>query len=333
LTRTGKSPKIPTVKAIVTGGTGFIGSHLIDRLLAQGSEVWALVRDPAKAAALEKKNVRLLRGDLFSIPPLPAAFDLVFHLAGCTRSLDAAHYYNVNQAGTASVLRALAAARTEFRLVLLSSLAAVGPSRDDHPVLESDPPHPVTAYGRSKWQGEQEALKYRDSFPVIILRPSAVYGPGDKDFLEYFRMIKKLFFPVVKVQREASVCYVKDLVEALWLCAWKDLPSGEIFNIASPDPCNWEQMGDAAVRAMKIRPRKLTISLGCLHAASVLSEIRSRVTGRISLFNRDKYRDLIQPGWVADTAKARDELSFEAGTTLDAGMEETIAWYRERGWL
>jgi nucleoside-diphosphate-sugar epimerase len=321
------------VKAIVTGGTGFIGSHLVDRLLAQGSEVWVLVRDPAKAAALERKNVRLLRGDLFSIPPLPAAFDLVFHLAGCTRSLDPADYYNVNQAGTASFCRALAAARKNFKLIVLSSLAAAGPSLDNRSVRESDPPHPVTAYGRSKWQGEQEALKYRDSFPMIILRPSAVYGPGDKDFLEYFRMIKKLFFPVVKVQREASICYVKDLVEALWLCARKDLPSGEVFNIASPEPCNWEQMGDAAVRAMKIRPRKVTISMGLLYAAAVLSEIRSRVTGRISPFNRDKYRDLTQPGWVADPAKARDELSFDARTTLETGMEETIAWYMERGWL
>ena len=317
----------------MTGGTGFIGSHLVDRLLAQGSEVWALVRDPAKAAALERKNVRLLRGDLFSIPPLPAAFDTVFHLAGCTRSLDAASYYNVNQAGTASLCCALAAAGKNFKLVVLSSLAAVGPSLDSHPVRESDVPHPVTAYGRSKRQGEQEALKYRASFPVIILRPSAVYGPGDKDFLEYFRMIKKLFFPVVKAQREASICYVKDLVEALWLCALKDLPSGEVFNIASPEPCTWEQMGDAAVRAMKIRPRKVAISMGLLYAAAVLSEIRSRVTGRISPFSRDKYRDLTQPGWVADPAKARDELSFDARTTLEAGMEETIAWYRERGWL
>ncbi len=317
----------------MTGGTGFIGSHLIDRLVAQGAEVWALVRDPAKAAALKSRNVRLLRGDLLSIPPLPAEFDLVFHLAGCTRSLDSGTYYNVNQEGTASLCRALLAARTRFRLILLSSLAAGGPALENQPIRESDPPHPVSDYGRSKRLGEQEALNFRDRFRVVIIRPSAIYGPGDRDFLEYFRMIKRCFFPVLRRQKKTSICYIKDLVEALWLCAVNDLPNGEIFNIAAPTPCNWEQVGDAAVRAMKIRPRKVNISLGSLYAASVLSELRSRFTGRVSLFSRDKYRDLIQPGWVADTTKARDTLSFVARTSLDAGMEETVAWYRERGWL
>ncbi|OGD19571.1 MAG: hypothetical protein A2W03_01215 [Candidatus Aminicenantes bacterium RBG_16_63_16] len=321
------------VKAIVTGGTGFIGGHLIDRLLAQGSEVWALVRDPAKAAAFERKNVRLLRGDLFSIPQLPAGFDLVFHLAGCTRSLESASYYNVNQAGTASLCRALAVVRADFRLIVLSSLAAAGPSLDNRPILESDPPHPVSSYGRSKWLGEQEALKYRDRFPVFILRPSAVYGPGDRDFLGYFGMIKKRFFPVVRQQREASLCYVKDTVEALWLCALTDLTSGEIFNIAAPVPYNWEQVGDAAVRAMKIRARKVTIPLRCLYTVAVLLEARGRLTGDISLFSRDKYRELVQPGWVADTSKARDVLSFETRYSLEAGMAETVAWYRRRGLL
>ncbi len=192
LTRTRISLKIRTVKAIVTGATGFIGRHLIDRLRVQGCEVWALVRDPARAAELEKKNVRPLRGDLFSIPPLPDGFDLVFHLAGCTRSLDTANYYNVNQAGTASLCRALAAARSSFKLIVLSSIAAGGPSRTDRPVREDDAPHPMSSYGRSKLLGEQEALKYRGEFPVIILRPSAVYGPGDRGFVDYFRFIKSL---------------------------------------------------------------------------------------------------------------------------------------------
>jgi dihydroflavonol-4-reductase len=322
------------VKAIVTGGTGFIGRHLIDRLLAQGGEVWALVRDPAKAAEFEKKNVRPIRGDLFSIPPLPGGFDLVFHLAGCTRSLDSASYYNVNQAGTASLCRALAgAARNGFKLIVLSSIAAVGPSLAGRPIREDDPPHPVSSYGRSKLLGEQEALKYRDKFPVIILRPSAVYGPGDRDFLQYFRMIKRFVFPVVRKQKVASLCYVKDVAEALALSALNEVRSGEIFNIAAPEAYNWEQVGDAAVRAMGIRARKVAVSLEVLYAASVASEVRSRLTGKISLFSRDKYRELTQTGWVADTAKARAALSFEARTALEAGMEETIAWYEQQGCL
>ena len=322
------------MKVIVTGATGFIGRHLIDRLLARGFEVWALVRDPAKAAELKKRNVRPLPGDLFSIPALPDGFDLVYHLAGCTRSLKSAAYYNVNQMGTASLCRALAGTgRTGFQLVLLSSLAACGPSAADGPIRESDPPHPVSAYGRSKLLGEQEALKHSGRFRLVILRPSAVYGPGDRDFVEYFRMIEKTFFPIVRKQKTASLCYVKDVAEALALCAGRDIPSGEVINLAGPETQDWEQMGDAAVRAMGIRPRKVRISLGVLHAAAVASEVRSLLTGNISLFSRDKYKELIQPGWVADTAKAREILGFEARTPVEAGMRETISWYREQGWL
>jgi nucleoside-diphosphate-sugar epimerase len=321
------------VKAIVTGGTGFIGRHLIDRLRAQGCEVWALVRDPVRAAELEIKNVRPLPGDLFAIPPLPDGFDVVFHLAGCTRSLDTASYYNVNQAGTASLCRALAAARSSFKLIVLSSIAACGPSRTDRPVREDDAARPMSSYGRSKLLGEQEALKYRGEFPVIILRPSAVYGPGDRGFVEYFRFIKSLFFPVFRKQTKASLCYVKDVAEALALSAQKEVPSGEIFNVAAPGSYDWEEVGDAAVRAMGIRPRKVKLSLQVLYGASVASEVRSRLTGDISLFCRDKYRELSQSGWVADTAKARAALSFEAHTALEDGMAETIAWYKEHGWL
>jgi dihydroflavonol-4-reductase len=318
------------VRVFLTGGSGFIGGHLIDLLLDQGAEVTALVRNPDKAAAIKKKNVRLLKGDLFSIPSLPAGLDLVFHLAGRTRSLKSATYYTVNQAGTASLCRALLASGMKPKLIYLSSLAAVGPSREGRPIRETDEPHPVTPYGRSKWLGEQEVLKCRDAFPVVIIRPSAIFGPGDRDFLEYFRMIRKGFLPVVKVQKEASVCYVKDLVEALWLCASKEMTSGEIFNIASPPPYTWEQVGDAAARAMGVKVRKVPVTMGLIYAASVLSEVRSRLTGEVSLFNRDKYRDMRQHGWVADVGKAASALSFRPRYSLEAGMKETIDWYRER---
>jgi nucleoside-diphosphate-sugar epimerase len=330
LTRRKNFHRIRKVRVFLTGGSGFIGGHLVDRLLSQGAEVTALVRDPDRATSLREKNVRVLRGDLFSIPSLPAGLDVVIHLAGRTRSLQSSAYYTVNQAGTASLCRALLASGAKPKFICLSSLAAVGPCRDGRSIRETDEPHPVTPYGRSKWLGEQEVLKFRNAFRVVIVRPSAIFGPGDRDFLEYFRLIRKGFMPVVTRLREASICYVKDLAEALWLCALKDVPNGEIFNIAASPPCTWEQVGDAAAEAMGVRVRKLRVPLGVIFAASVLSELRSRVTGEVSLFNRDKYRDLRQPGWVADTEKAGAVLSFRPRYTLDEGMRETIDWYREQ---
>jgi dihydroflavonol-4-reductase len=321
------------MKVFLTGGSGFIGGHLVDLLLAHGAEVTALVRNPEKAESLRKKDVRLLTGDLLAIPCLPADIDLVFHLAGRTRSLDTKAYYTVNQEGTASLCRALLSLERRPKLVHLSSLAAVGPSQHGCPIKETDPPHPVTAYGRSKRLGEIEALKLRDALPVIIVRAGAIYGPGDRDFLEYFRVIRKGVLPFVKAQKEASICYVKDLVEALWDCASRDVASGEVFNVASPPPRTWEEIGRAAAQAMGIKVRRVRVAMNLLYAASIVYELRSRLTGELSLFNRDKVCDLRQYGWVADVGKAADLLGFEPRYCLEEGMRETIDWYRERHWL
>jgi nucleoside-diphosphate-sugar epimerase len=321
------------MKALLTGATGFIGTHMVDLLLAEGTEVHALVRNPDKESALLEKNVRLLRGDLFSIPALPAGLDAVFHLAGRTRSLSAAGYYTVNREGTASLFRSLSALQEPPKVILLSSQAAAGPSSAGRPVRESDPPHPVTPYGRSKLQGEQEALKFKDRFPVAILRACSVFGPRDRDFLPYFRLVSRGIIPTIKGGRKTSLIYVKDLARALWLSAQKSFPSGEIFNIADPSPHNWDDLGIAAAAALGRKSRRLEISRGVLYFISLLCETSYRLKGKPGLITRDKYRDLTQAAWLADVGKASELLSFRAQYPLDGAVGETISWYLAEGWL
>ena len=238
------------MKAFLTGGTGFIGTHLIDLLLARDTEVYVLVRNPDKEPALLKKEVRVLRGDLFSIPALPAGLDIVFHLAGRIRSLNSDDYYTVNQEGTASLFRSLSRLKERPKVVVLSSQAAAGPSLGGRPVKESDPPRPVTTYGRSKLRGEQEALRLRNEFPVVIIRACSVFGPHDRDFLAYFKLAAKGIVLTLKKKKEASLVYVKDLAEALWLCAGAEVPSGETFNIADSRTYTLDDLGKAVAGAL-----------------------------------------------------------------------------------
>jgi len=322
------------MKAFLTGATGFIGSHLVDILLDRGAEIFALVRDPTKAVWAHRKNVHLLRGGLFSIPPLPSGIDIVYHLAGKTKTRHTEDYYTVNQEGTASLFRSLVAAgASPCRVVYLSSLAAAGPSASAEGIRESDPPRPVTPYGRSKLLAEEAALKHKDRFPVIIIRACAVYGPGDTDFLDFFKWINRGILPAVRARKLASLCYVRDLTEALDLCGRRDLPSGEILNIADPRPYTWEELGQAAGRALGRRLRRIRIPMSFFYLAAAVSELADRLKGKPGIFTRDKYTDLKQPGWVANTEKARRLLSFRPRFDLETGLRETMAWYKEKNWL
>jgi nucleoside-diphosphate-sugar epimerase len=321
------------MKALLTGGTGFIGTHLVDLLLAEGAEIYVLVRNPDKEAALLKKNIRLLRGDLFSIPALPAGLDVVFHLAGKTRSLSAAGYYTVNQEGTASLFRSLSGLSGRPKVIVLSSQAAAGPSTAGRPVRESDPPRPVTLYGWSKLHGEQEALRFRDRFPVAILRACSVFGPHNRDFLPYFRLAAKGIIPTIRGGKKASLLYVKDLVQALWLAAQKPFPSGQVFNIADPRAHDWDELGMAAAAALGRKGRRLEIPGLALYLIALLYETGHRLTGKAGLISRDKYRELTQDGWLVDVEKASDRLSFRARYPLAEAVRETISWYRAAGWL
>lgn len=322
------------MNVLVTGGTGFIGTHLIERLLELRAEVFALVRDPGRASFAKEASVHLLKGGLFDIPALPSNLDCVYHLAGLTKSLKAASYYTVNQRGTASLFDALTRQRQFPKVVVLSSLSAGGPSDGSSGRRESDPPAPVTAYGESKLRGEEEALARRDRFPVTILRVGPVYGPRDTDFLNFFKFLKRGLMPVIGIdQKLVSLCYVKDIVRALELAGGALLDSGEILNIGDPVPHTIEDIGRAAARALGKRVKKIVVPKSIALGASFIQELLSAVTGKPHIINRDKVQEYLQAGWVADVENARHKLSFVTGFSLDEGIRETIRWYQDAGWL
>jgi dihydroflavonol-4-reductase len=321
------------MKVLVTGGTGFIGRHLLDHLRSREDvETFALVRDPRRLEGRrEGSGLRILRGDLFSIPPLPSGLDVVIHLAGLTKTADVNDYYTVNAEGTASLVRALVGQRQRPRLVHLSSLAAGGPSSPAGPVREDDPPRPVSPYGESKLRAEVEALKGRDALRVSVLRVAAVYGPGDEDFLAYFRYIDKGFLPLLgRRPRYLSLCHVRDVIAAIDLCTGPGTPADGIFNIADPTPYSWEDLGRAAAAVLGKKLVPLRVPMRVFGSAAAVSEFVSRMTGRPSPLNRSKYRDARQHGWVADVRKAKEVLGFETRTALAQGIKETIDWYIAR---
>lgn len=336
MTPAAESHTIRVMRVLVTGGTGFLGSHLVDRLLEEpGTEVYCLVRNPSKLRWLQgNKRVRLLAGDLQNLPSLPTGLGGVFHLAGLTKTLKASEYYTVNREGTANLLRALDGQSRHPRFVHLGSIAAGGPSAPRRPVCEGDPPRPVSPYGESKLLAETEVFKYKDRFPVVTLRASAIYGPRDDDFLEYFRWMKRGILPLVgHGERTLSLLFVRDAVRAVLLAARPEVPSGEVFNIADSRVYTWTDIGRTVAGLLGKKLVRVRLPLWTAYLASAASEGIGRIGGGTSALNVSMYKQMKQYGWVADVRKARQGLGFESRFSLEEGLGETIAWYLWKGLL
>ena len=326
--------------AIVTGSTGFIGSHLVDALLARGYTVRALVRPEtppdARDARIEHFQADLLDDRSVRASRVWEGATHVFHLAGVTRGRTLAQFRAGNVFPTANVLAALAARPGKPpRVVLASSQAAAGPAASrETPVTESDRPVPVEAYGRSKLQAEQAVARYRDELPITIIRPSAVYGPRDRDFLAAFKQASgRVALHAVPREHSFSLIHVLDLVDALIRAAERPSAAGRTYFVADEQPVSWGQLYDEVATAAGSRPFQLELPRTAVRLAAHAGDLLSTITGRATLLNRNKAALARPRWWLCDASRARAELEWKSAVPLQQGVRETYNWYVDAGWL
>jgi len=325
-------------QVLVTGGTGFVGSHLVERLLRNGYAVTCLVRDLRQLRWLEGMEVQLVEGDCTRPESLAAAVkgvSLVFHCAGLTKATHARDYYLVNHLGTRNLLEACAHYNPGLeKFILVSSQAAAGPSPAGRPVNDSDKPQPVSDYGRSKLLGENEASGYKDRFPVVILRPTAVYGPRDVDVFELFRWAGRgLIIEITGAERYLNLCYVEDLTAALLLSAERRTESGSVYFVAENRSYSWSEFKKVLLSTGGVTARTIKLPYRAAYLFGLVSEIGSLFTKRPALANRQKVREAAQRYWLCDTARIENDLCFRAEYPLQKGLELTWKWYRKNKWL
>jgi nucleoside-diphosphate-sugar epimerase len=323
---------------LVTGATGFVGGALVETLLKEGCSVACLVRSTSNTGALRNFPVQLITGDLHNLGAMRevlAGIDTVYHVAGAIKAADRDGYFRANQIGTRNLMEVVAESSKNLkRFVCVSSLAAAGPSSKDQGLKENDRPNPISWYGESKLQSEREVLKFATAFPVTILRPSAVYGPRDRETLMIFRMIKQgYFFTPGRFARRFSLIHVDDLVSALIRASECDTPSGEVFFISRPETYTWGEVGQAIAEVLDKKYRWIPFPQWVAEMAGLAGDMWSKLTGRPATVNSQKIKELLQPSWICDSSKAREFLGFIPKIDLETGMRNTVTWYLKQGWL
>ena len=329
------------MKILITGASGFIGSFIVEEALRRGFETWAAVRGSSSRQFLTDERIHFVELNLSSEEALRSQlqghqFDYVVHAAGVTKCLDKRDFYRINTEGTQHLVRALLALRMPLRrFVYISSLSIMADILEQQPyteICETDEARPNTAYGKSKLQAER--WLETQPIPYIILRPTGVYGPRERD---YFMMAKSIKahtdFAVGYRQQDITFVYVTDVVQAVFLALEHGqtgrryfLSDGEVYQSSTFSDLIRRELGNP----WWIR---ITAPIWLLRVITFVGEYVGRLTGRVTALNNDKYNIMRQRNWRCDIQPARRELGYEPQVKLEEGVRRSIRWYQDNGWL
>ena len=331
------------MKILITGASGFIGSFIVEEALNRGFETWAAVRRSSSLDFLHDERIHLIELNLSSKEQLVEqlrgkGFDYVVHAAGVTKCLNKADFRRINTEGTKNLVEALLEVKMPLkRLVYLSSLSVFGAIKEKMPydeIREDDTPQPNTEYGRSKLAAEQYLASLDSRLPYVILRPTGVYGPREKDYFMMAKSIKQhIDFAVGFQRQDITFVYVTDVVQAVFLALEKGktgrkyfLSDGEVYQSTTFSNLIHEELGCPWWL-------RITAPTWVLRILTFFGEYAGRISGKVTVLNKDKYNILKQRNWRCDITPARKELGFQPKVKLKDGVRTTITWYKENGWL
>jgi nucleoside-diphosphate-sugar epimerase len=324
------------MRCLVTGATGFVGSHLVEALVARGDEVTALLRPRSSRRWLERLPIRFALGSLDDPAALAAAVrdqDVVFHVAGVITALTKEEYFRTNVEGTCRLVEACRRAGVGLKRFLhVSSLAAAGPSRDDQAMDEAAPCRPVSPYGASKLAGERAVMSA--GFPATAVRPPVVYGPRDQGLLPFFRTAALGLRAALGERKYVSTIYIDDLVAGILQAADAPAAAGRVYYLSRREILTYDDIGLAMARAVGARRTvRVRVPMAVFAAAASIVHAWAAHTGGHPMLTRFKVQEIRQIRWTCSPARAERELGFIPRVPIDEGAARTARWYRAQGWL
>lgn len=327
------------MKTLLTGANGFVGSHILRKLLAQGVDTSILIRETSDTSLIDDiiNNARVLIGSLDDLDSLENAVrnaECIIHCAGKTKAARPKELYSANREGTARLLDAVSAKSRRLKhFILISSLAVSGPGTVESPAREDARPLPKSHYGKSKRMAENQVIR-RCPAPWTILRPGPVYGAGDKDFLLTFKPLTRRIMPLIDGGRmRISLIYAPDAARGVLECIGRGETFGKTYHLGSHESITTARLLRTASKILGVKPRELRIPSAMLYPFCMITDALARRTGKVMALNMDKLHELRSPGWVCSVDRLASDIGFTADTPLADGLAETFAWYRDRGWL
>lgn len=300
----------------LTGATGFIGNRVARRLVANGCKLQALIRSTSDRSRLSGFNIQWVEGaleDFDSLRRLVSGVDAVIHCAGAVRGATQAHFNRSNVDGVARLVRAAVEQHPLPRFLLVSSLAAREPK--------------ISAYAASKRQAEDLLATRADKMPWTVLRPPAVYGPGEKEMLPLLRwMTRGIAFIVGSDNGRVSLLYVDDLAEAVMKWLQNKNCAEAVFELhdGHPEGYSWQDVIDTIGRLTVKRMRNVKVPLAVLKAVSSLNLSAARIFGYAPMLTPGKLRELRHPDWVCDNAGISEEMGWRPQVSLKEGLRRTL---------
>lgn len=322
------------MKIAVTGANGFVGSNFANHFHSQGHEVVAIVR-PDSPLNLLDPDIEVRRTDYQAdLDTVLNGVEILIHNAGAIRTRSFAQMVAANVGTTRRVMEAFNRCETGRRIVYISSQAASHPSRGNEEVSESEPSAPVDWYGRSKLLAER-IIRAECAREWVVARPVPVFGPGERDFLQIFKAVKAgLSFHIGRREQYLNLIYIDELCSFTELCCIHPRAAGEVFFASNGRTYTHREFMAACAKALG---RKKTLDIAIPVPLAVLGfnagELFESLTGKVSLVNKQKMKELIGVNWVGSIAKARELLGWTPQPDLEANLAKTFAWYKDHGWL
>lgn len=326
------------MRVLLTGGSGFLGSHVSEELVRRGHVVRALVRRSSKVKDLEVLGAEIAFGVLEKGEGLDVALrdcDAVIHCAGVTKALDEDGFFEVNERATRKLVDAARREKTVKRFVYVSSLEAFGPAPDGVLPDESMEPQPITFYGKSKLGGEHAVLAAKDDLEVVVLRPTGIYGPRDTEIFKLFQIADRGVMPMLNDKESTfTMVYGPDCANACIDAATQPLTSGAVYFVTDGRVYRWGEaarwLEDALGKKLWL---KFRIPKPLVFAVALGGELTMKVTGKAQIVTREKVGILMARHLVASSEAIRKELGWSPRVEFPEGMRLTVGWYREHGWL